>query len=135
MDLLDYFRGRYTARKVLTFIDQLPSHSHYKQEIQQDDELVHQLFDESDDEGLPQESRPPGTEWRTTERLLAGLTDAVRQLNNDLLAVNGRKPHSFKPVPGPEFAYERLRKRADQFDLDQLAAAIDRSPSRRASKN
>lgn len=119
---------------MLTWIDRLPSDSAFAQAQSQDDELAARLLEREESEP-DTETRPPVTEWSPEVRMLAGVVSRLDQLIVTLIEANGGKTSKLNPIRGPETALERAERAAQMRNYESLLAAVERSPSRRASNN
>ncbi len=82
VDILDFFRKKYSIRKLIMWIRHLPSNSALASR------------------GIGGDGR-----WNTTEHLLAAAIDSLSVMDYHVLAVNGNKPDKPKPVPRPDLRF------------------------------
>lgn len=128
VDLLDLWRGhRLSPRKALNLIDGLPSHSAYREALALDEELA-EVDAESDAPAAAY--RPRITEWSPTEQLLAAVFDRLGEVVATLVATAGGKPKLPQSWPRPETAMERVTRRRQAREYDDLLALVEQSKRR-----
>lgn len=117
------FRGAITPRKVLAYIDRLPSWSAFAEASAQDDEIA-EMYAAQDDAEQPAAS-PLIREWTPERAELVRLNEGIQTLTvmvNSALGGTGDQP---KPLPRPETAMDRLKARIDDAAYDYLAQQIE----------
>ncbi|WP_327379444.1 hypothetical protein [Streptomyces sp. NBC_01212] len=97
MDLLDFYRGGLSIRRLRVLIDRLPPESLTKVAIRN-------AVDPSDIPEPTGDYRPDQAPWSTTHMLLATLRDEIALLRSVAIAAAGGKPPDFKPMPRPGIA-------------------------------
>lgn len=109
LDLVDFFRGRYTWRKLLTLLDHLPASSAYAEAMADDEERAEWLA------SLPQDSTaraPRLSQWTPEVDLLAAILDRLGDVIRATIASGGGKPGDSPPYPRPTTAIDRARRTA-----------------------
>lgn len=121
---MDFFRGRYSWRKLTALLSQLPSASKYKESLSQDPDVLAYL--ETVDLGKVGGGRVPQSEWNMQTELLAATVDAVHSLIALTQAVNSEKGkyRPPKPVPRPRSAVDVARAARRQKEYDELVALV-----------
>lgn len=127
LDLLDFFRGRHSWRKLRSLIVKLPSTSLSQEAMAQDDDLAQELGDAI---GNHKDTGPRLAEYTLEAQRLDLVTDLLQGLTATLVAANGGKPGRVRPAKRPETAFTRAREAATmaRFNslLDEVAAAQER---------
>lgn len=109
MDLVDFFRGRYSWRKLLVLLQRIPRASAYAEAMSQDEEYAEAVLTQVDDaDDAP--SSPPLSQWTPEVALLAAVYDRLGELTNATIAAAGGKPSPVKPSPRPVTAFDRVSK-------------------------
>lgn len=125
VDLLDLWRGKVSARKILAFIDRLPSHSAFAEASAQDDEMA-ELF-------AGQESGPVTPriiEWTAERAELVKLNEGIRALTSLIVSALGGQSQPPQPEPRPETAWDRLASRLQDRDYTRLLELIGEAQAR-----
>jgi hypothetical protein len=125
VDLLDLWRGKVSARKLLAYIDRLPSHSAFAEASAQDDEMA-ELF--ADQEVGP--VTPRITEWTPERAELVKVNENLRALASLVVNALGGKGEPPKPDPRPETALDRLNARLEDASYNYLLERIEESQAR-----
>lgn len=133
MDLLDFFRGRWSWAKLLRLVGRLPEGSQYWAARLDDDELA-EAFLAREDKHADKDGRPEGLrfeEMSSTNQLLASVVDGLSLVSAQLDALMG---HEGKATPYPRrvAAVERARERAEIAKDDWIARAVEAGQSRGA---
>lgn len=131
LDLLDFFRGRFSWRKLHSLIGKLPSTSLSQEAMAQDDELagesVGALADHKD-------TGPRLAEYSQESQRLDVVTDLLQSLIVTTVAANGGKPSRVRPAKRPETAFTRAKAAMEQARftglLDEVAEAQKRWSAR-----
>lgn len=135
LDLLDFFRGRYSWSKLLRLIEHLPWHSAYKKALADDDEIATRLLEQRRREEA--EARRTGrkapahapisvADWDPEREQTAQLSDALSSLRLAVMAPNmpkGKRPKA-KPAPRPETAMARAERRAEMAQHKSIVAQV-----------
>lgn len=122
--MLDLWRDKLSARKVLNLIDRLPGHSAYAEAVAQDDEIAGEMTAPTG------KYRPRVTEWSPTEQLLAAVFDRLGEVVAATVASaggDGRVPEAW---PRPETAAERALKAQQSAEWDDLFDLIEKARHR-----
>lgn len=127
LDLLDFFRGRYSWRKLRSLIGKLPSTSLSQEAMAQDDELAEELGEAI---GNHKDTGPRLAEYTLEAQRLDEVTDLLQKLIATVIAVVGGKPGHARPAKRPETAFTRARDaralaRHNSL-LDEVATAQER---------
>lgn len=96
-------------RKLLNLIDHLPRNSAYVEALANDEDLVEQMLDRSDDAATGPTRRM--SEYSADVELLSAISDRIAELIQVTVAVNGAKPQKIQYSPRPITAGERVRRR------------------------
>lgn len=110
-------------------IDGLPSYSAYQEAVALDEELAERYVDDE----APGEYRPRISDWSPTEQLLAGVFDRLGEVVYAISATNGGKPSEPKAWPRPETAQDRVVRRRQRQQYDDLLDLVEQA-KRRASE-
>lgn len=106
LDLLDFFRGRYSWRKLRVLLEKLPSTSLMNEAMAQDDELAREFIDTISDH---KDTGPRLTEYTLGVERLDTLSDKISNLAAIVVSAAGGKPGRPRPAKRPETAFTRLR--------------------------
>jgi hypothetical protein len=112
---------------VLTLIDGLPSYSAYQEALALDEELAEEY---ADDDRPTTKYRPKITEWSPTEQLLAAVFDRLGEVVAVVAAANGGSGKLPEQWPRPETAQDRVLRRRQQREYDELLDLVERSKQR-----
>lgn len=126
LDLLDFFRGRYSWRKLSALVRQLPSWSHSTEAMANDDELAEMLKDQPQGES----TGPRVSEYTPEVARLDQLVDRVSELIALTVQVAGGKAPRVKPAQRPETAFSRAEKRRTDQRLGSLIAEVEEAQKR-----
>lgn len=131
MDLLDFFRGRYTFRKLMTLIGQLPWDSQYKLGILDDEDAAAAALDAEeaaeDDDGAPSARVISLSRWDPMAELRASLMDGLMMVARTIVMVHtpkGKRVPEFRSQPRPETALERLQRQRRDTVMSALEAQL-----------
>lgn len=127
LDLLDFFRGRHSWRKLANLIRQLPSWSLTTEAMVNDDELVEMLAQQPSTGSGPRVS-----EYTPEVARLDLLVDRLSELIAVSVQVAGGKAPRVRPAKRPETAYSRADKRRTEQRIGSLIAEVE-AAQRRAS--
>lgn len=127
VDLLDFFRGRYSWRKLRVLMQKLPSTSLMNEAMAQDDELAREFADTIGDH---KDTGPRLAEYTLAVERLDVLSDKVSSLTATVVSAFGGKPGRLRPAKRPETAFtrvrdERVRSRHNSL-LSEVATAQER---------
>lgn len=106
LDLLDFFRGKYSWRKLHNLVTKLPSTSLSAEAMAQDDELADGWLDSLDSH---KDTGPRLAEYTLEAQRLDLVTDLLQKLIGTLEAVHGGKPGRVRPAKRPETAIQRAK--------------------------
>lgn len=121
LDLVDFFRHRYTWRKLDVLLAQLPSGSAFWAARADDDEAAAAVLRANKgrrSKGGP----PPLTEMTTTNQLLMDLLDMQQVIVQRLTVLGGHKPVSITPTKRPETGMSRASRAAEDHAVEALVA-------------
>jgi hypothetical protein len=119
IDIHDYFRGCRPWAQLERLIARLPTHSHYKAALHNDEqlaELVAQL-------NLPDTPRVPLVGYDETVLRLDNVFDAINAVNETLMAVYSKKGAGRRQptrAPRPITAQERVKRAASMNKLKSI---------------
>lgn len=128
MDLLDFFRGRYSWRKLRVLLTRLPVASAYRQAVLDDPEVAEFLASHDDEDGPP--PSPPLSQWTPEVAHLARISDQIQALRIAVIAGNGGKPPGFIPERRPSTGVDRLALRRELAKHDDLVAEVKAAQER-----
>lgn len=123
MDLLDFFRGVHTWRRLLVLLAGLPPRSRLAIAQAEDDELAEQYLQLYGDKDQP--ARAPhlgeyGPEAQRLDRLINAAEAIFKRISDALGAKTTLPP----PPPQPRTAIERARERASMARLEALTDEV-----------
>lgn len=125
LDLIDFFRGRYSWRKLSNLVRQLPSSSRTTEAMANDDELAESLG--------PQEGSDTGprlSEYTPEVARLDVLVDRLSELIAATIQLNGGKAPRVRPAKRPETAFSRAEKRRREQRIGSLIAEVEEAQKR-----
>lgn len=129
LDLVDFFRGKYSWRKLLNIIKRFPSTSHFTAARANDDEFAEQMleaYEEAPDMG------PELTDYSPVIERLDTLSDQVQDMVGVLIAVNGGKPPKVKPAKRPSTALTRAKAMQSRKRYSSLVSEVEEAQARSA---
>lgn len=126
LDLLDFFRGRLSWRKLSNLIRQLPSDSLTTEAMANDDELAESMQATTDDN----DSGPRVSEYSAEVARLDLLVDRVSELISVVVQVAGGKAPRVRPRKRPETAVSRAQKRRSEQRMSSLVAEVEAAQQR-----
>ena len=121
LDLLDFFRHRYTWRKLDTLLAQLPSGSAFWAARADDDEAAAAVL-KANQGRRPAGGAPPLTEMSTTNQLLLDLLDMQQVIVQRLTSLAGHKPGTIRPAPRPDTGMSRAKRRVEEQRVEDLVS-------------
>lgn len=122
LDLLDFFRGRYSWRKLATLIRQLPSWSRFTEAMANDDELAESL-----PEVKASDTGPRVSEYTPEVARLDLLVDRISELIAVSIQVAGGKAPRIRPAKRPETAFSRAEKQRRDRRIESLIQEVEAS--------
>src|SRR5690606_21904025 len=108
LDLAELWTDRRWS-DLIDFIDLLPSASHTRQAMAQDEEHVEAVLEALD--GKEPDRAPPLAEYGPDVSRLDRIADLLKSINQTLVVVNGGKPTKIQPEPRPQTAFERMAEK------------------------
>lgn len=117
-------------RKLSVLIERLPSHSHYRAAVAQDDDLARAALKANG--GKVKAGKPPLTEMDYGTYLLAGAVSLLGQLvqSSESHRTNGASKYRPPTLPMPETALERVQRDLEDERhsslVDEVRAAQER---------
>lgn len=126
LDLLDFFRGKHSWRKLSVLIRQLPSWSLSTEAMANDDELAEMLKDQPAGEYRG----PRVSEYTPEVARLDQLVDRVGELIALTVQVANGKAPRVKPAKRPETAFTRAEKRQMNERIGSLIAEVEEAQKR-----
>ena len=133
LDLVDFFRGKHSWRKLTTILARLPSWSAYWEAQANDDDYAEFVLSLPEGSGAP---RPPALSEFTPE--VSRLTDVSDQMNMLIALVMqalGGKPPKQRMSPRPVTAVDRLRSRRERAEHDDFRKEIEAAQARWIDKH
>lgn len=128
IDLIDFFRGRYSWRKLLNLIQQLPSWALTTEAMANDDELAEMATEQPRSDFGPRVS-----EYTPEVARLDMILDRVSELIAVSVQVAGGKAPRIRPARRPETAYSRAAKRRTDRRMGDLIAEVEAAQQRAPS--
>lgn len=127
---MDFFRRVYSWRKLGELIDRLPSSSHYRAEIAQDDEVARAALKASG--GKATAGRPPLTEMDYGTYLQAGMVSLLGQLvqSSEAHRTNGASKYRPPSLSMPETALERVQRDMEDTRHSSLVDEVREAQAR-----
>lgn len=125
LDLLDFFRGRHSWRKLLNLIRQLPSRSLTTEAMANDDELAEMIADQP-----MTDTGPRVSEYTPEVARLDVLLDRVAELIAVTIQVAGGKAPRVRPAKRPETAYSRAHRRRTEQRIGSLIEEVEAAQQR-----
>lgn len=125
LDLLDFFRGRHSWRKLANLIRQLPSSSRTTEAMANDDELADSLGPQTASYAGPRVS-----EYTPEVARLDVLVDRVSELIAVSIQAAGGKAPRIRPAKRPETAFTRAQKRRTDQHIGSLIAEVEAAQQR-----
>ena len=130
LDLVDFFRGRYSWRKLAELLTWSPQGSAFWAARADDDDLADELL------ALPRKAHGPApavgrlSEMTLSNQLLIALTDTLTAVVGRLDALGGVKPNPVRPLKRPDTAARRAEVRKDKAKLGNLVAEAEAAAAR-----
>lgn len=128
LDLVDFFRGRHSWRKLWLILDRLPTSSAYREAVLDDPEVAEALM-----QRLEPQRRSAGPRLSEFDTNVALLTDIYDRLGDVIAAVvmsNGGKDPKVRPAPRPLTGLDRARKRLEDRQFAALEAEFKAAQER-----
>lgn len=127
IDLGELWRSR-QWRKLLNYIDHLPSHTHFSSLVSMDEKHAEMLLEAQEAferaGGKATDGGPSLTSWTPEVNLLASIYDAIHGVQFAVSASVGGKPDRPVPYPRPKTAIEIVRLRRRQHAHEDLTARM-----------
>ncbi len=134
MDLLDFFRNRYSWAKLERLLSQLPTRSRYKLAMLDDDEFADRIVAEAEKSGKS-DAGPSLEDWTPEAPYLAAAVDRLGEVVAALVGLGGRKPPKVHPLPRPRTAIDRARTRRSWDRHHSLVSEIEEARARRQASH
>jgi hypothetical protein len=131
LDLLDFFRGVHSWRKLATLVRQLPSSSHTTEAMANDDELAESFSDQEPSKS----SGPKLSEYTAEVARLDAILDRLTELIATTVRMNGGKAPRTRPATRPETAFTRAQQRRADKKMSALIAEVEEAQQRAAATN
>lgn len=132
LDLLDFFRGVHSWRKLQGLLERLPAQgSAYREAMFNDPEVADLLAAQPEQDGPP-----PAPPWSTYTAERASLDNVIDRLGELIVAVcaaGGLKPPSIQPMRRPVTGVDLARLRRDKKAHDDLVAEVMAAQERYAN--
>lgn len=130
LDLIDFFRGRHSWRKLSNLIRQLPSSSRTTEAMANDDELAASFTDTP-----AKDTGPRLSEYTPEVARLDVLVDRLSELIAVSIQVAGGKAPRVRPARRPETAFSRAEKRRTEQRIGSLIAEVEAAQRRQLTDN
>lgn len=134
LDLLDFFRGEHSFKKLGRLIGQIPqdpSRSRLALARLKDEDLAEAVVNRRGNG--PEQDKYPGPPlelWTPISSQLALVVDRVSELTNVLLGVHGGKPRYSKPIPRPKTAFDIVEARRSYARHRSLVEEVEEARRR-----
>ena len=134
LDLIDFFRGRYSWRKLRNLLHRLPVNSAFTEARLDDPEVAEVLAQQEEPSGP---GAPGLQEFTPVVATLTNIYDLQQQMLAALIQLGNGKPPSLQPAPRPVTGVQRARARVEvrrHLELvDEVKAAQERWRASRGS--
>ncbi|WP_343317788.1 hypothetical protein AAFM46_11020 [Arthrobacter sp. TMP15] len=112
LDLLDFFRGKHSWRKLRILLDRLPGTSLLRESIANDDEVAARIMADmaAAKKSAPSDPGPRVSEYSPEVQRLDELVDKVTILTTTVVGMLGGKPRPGRPAKRPQTAFTRARQ-------------------------
>lgn len=135
LDLLDFFRHRYSWRKLLTLLEHLPTGSAFWAARVDDDELARALWDKAGGKRPTSSGSPLALQdLNPVTQLLMNLEDGQTVMADYLARLIWANPPRPRAVQRPLTAMDRLERRAEAAAVADLVAEA-KEAQRRAEED
>ena len=121
MDLLDFFRGVHSWRRLAVLIEGLPRRARLTLAQADDEELAEQYAEQLESQ---RPGPPPLDEYGPVEQRLDRLTVAMESLTVLVASALGGKPRQPTIPRQPETAADRVRRRAYERRMQSLESEV-----------
>jgi hypothetical protein len=128
LDLLDFFRGRHSWRKLSNLIRQLPSSSRTTEAMANDDEFADRVGPQA-----ATDTGPRVSEYTPEVARLDVLVDRLSELIAVSIQLAGGKAPRVRPARRPETAFSRAEKRRTERRIGSLIAEVEAAQQRATS--
>ncbi len=136
LDLLDFFRGKFSWRKLKSLLNFLPAGSMVAEAIANDTELAEQLLEaEKKRREKSPDTGPRVSEYSPEVQRLDNITDAIAYLTATVINVVGGKARQPRPAKRPETAFTRARQAATMARHHELLDEVAQAQARWAEKH
>lgn len=126
LDLVDFFRGRYSWRKLGLLLDGLPASSVFVEAQMDDPEVAESLAARADGPVVP----PRLSEWHPDVARLTDIYDRLGEVTAAIIAGAGGKPPKMVPAPRPRTGVDRHRDAARRSRHDALVGEVKAAQER-----
>jgi len=126
LDLVDFFRGHHSWRKLRALVRQLPGSSAFVESQMNDPELAAWIAAQPDTEP----GGPRLTEWTPDVARLTDIYDRLGELVGAVIASAGGKPPKIRPADRPRTEVDRQRASARRQRHDGLVAEVKAAQAR-----
>lgn len=132
LDLLDFFRGKYSWRKLHSIIWKLPSTALSQEAMAQDDELAQEALKAVD---TYKDTGPRLAEYSAEAQRLDTVTDLLQVLISRLESAVWGKPSRVRAAKRPETALSRAREALSLAQYNSLLDEVEEAQARWAAKH
>jgi len=135
LDLLDFFRGRHSWRKLANLLKRLPSTSQMVEALADDDEVgeaaLRELEAEQKGKKPKGKSGPRLSEYSADVARLDVISDQLQGIQRVLAMMATHKPQAqIRPARRPETAFDRAKWRARVNRHDALVSEVEAAQAR-----
>lgn len=131
LDLVDFFRGRHSWRKLRLILDRLPTSSAYREAVLDDPEVAEFLARQPETDHGP--AAPRLSEYDVERALLTDIYDRLGAVIEAIVASNGGKPPRIHPSPRPITGVAKARRRLEMAQYQSLKAEFEEAQIRWAA--
>lgn len=130
VDLLDFFRGVHSWRKLQLLIDKLPTSSHLSAARIEDDEMAERWLELNEDK-KSSPTPPPWTDLTYQAQLLMAVVEGLEGLTHLVHSIAaGKATTPPKPLPRPRSALDRVKHKQVMKQHTSLVAEVYEAQNR-----
>lgn len=132
LDLLDFFRGKYSWRKLHSIIWKLPSTALSQEAMALDDELAQEALKAVE---THKDTGPRLAEYSAEAQRLDVISDLLQVLISNVVSAFGGNPARIRPAKRPETALSRAREALSLARYNSLLDEVEEAQARWAAKH
>jgi hypothetical protein len=127
LDLLDFFRGKHSWRKLANLLERLPMSSAFREAMLDDPEVAEELAKQPE---AKEPGRPRLSEFDTHTALLTDILDRLGDVFAAVIVTSGGRQPKVKPAPRPLTGVARFREQAARQKHLALVAEVEAARER-----